>query len=210
MSQRPPRLAPGRCAYRGIGGTLIFHWDGLSWIVQRSPVQNNNAQLTGVSAISSSEAWAVGYQGIVPQHGLIEYWNGSSWKVSRAPAPRTAVLAFFAVSAAGGRSAWAVGYVTYFIGNNHKFAPRALIEHWNGHSWKVQPSPSPAHAYMELTAVSALSTTNAWAVGYTFPGSGFPYRTFIEHWNRTMDDSAIPEPRSSLQLPPRRHRDLTD
>jgi hypothetical protein len=54
----------------------------------------------------------------------------------------------------------------------------ALIEHWNGSTWKRVPSPSPGGTgYFQ--GVAATSATNAWAVGSD------PPRALIEHWNGT-------------------------
>jgi hypothetical protein len=73
---------------------------------------------------------------------------------------------------------WAVG----------RFAGRALIEHWDGQSWKTVPSPTPSGAApaadTQLNAVSATSPTNAWAVGRYNPASG-PGGTLVEHWDGT-------------------------
>lgn len=44
-------------------------------------------------------------------------------------------------------------------------ASQTLVEHWNGKTWKVQPSPNPGKGTL-LFGVAATSSTNAWAVGY--------------------------------------------
>ena len=65
-------------------------------------------------------------------------------------------------------------------------SPRlTLAEHWNGHKWRVVPSPSPGGADNILLAVAAVSAHDVWAVG-SFVVSGFgPSQTLIEHWNGT-------------------------
>ena len=62
---------------------------------------------------------------------------------------------------------------------------KPLIEHWNGTSWSVVPSPTPSGAlYSRLKSVNAVSANNIWAVGdLRLRGGGS--RTLIEHWNGT-------------------------
>lgn len=43
-----------------------------------------------------------------------------------------------------------------------------LIAHWNGHAWSQSASPALSGG---LTAVTAPSATDIWAVGYRQPGS---------------------------------------
>jgi hypothetical protein len=174
-------------------GTLIEHWNGRAWNVQRSPSPGFVSYLRGVAAASSTNAWAVGdyfrTRTSLPQT-LIEHWDGRTWKVQPSPNPqgdpmtgvRYSVL--FGVAATSARNAWAVG--EYFNGDTD--SPTALVLHWNGKSWKVQPSPN-----LELTqllGVAATSPTNAWAVGQWSPLLVY---TLIEHWDgRTW--TIIPSP----------------
>src|SRR5207244_8485952 len=75
--------------------------------------------------------------------------------------------------------AWAVGESNY----NNGRATRTLILHWNGTMWKWKPSPNVGFHNNHLSAVSAVSRSNAWAVGgYS---DGRTHRTLILHWNGT-------------------------
>src|SRR5215510_6537563 len=57
--------------------------------------------------------------------------------------------------------AWAVG--VYLPGSGGE---QAMIERWNGSSWKLQPTPNPGGANgQDLSGATATSATNAWAVG---------------------------------------------
>jgi hypothetical protein len=51
-----------------------------------------------------------------------------------------------------------------------------VIEHWNGHGWRIMRSPI---ADGTLAAVTALSARNAWAVGSGDKGA------MIDHWTGT-------------------------
>jgi hypothetical protein len=75
---------------------------------------------------------------------------------------------------------WAVGYYS----NSTNTELLSLTEHWNGQSWQLVSSPSPADSYNILNGVADLSPTNAWAVGYTESSNGND-GALIEHWNGT-------------------------
>ncbi len=75
------------------------------------------------------------------------------------------------VVATSARNAWAVG----LSGRN------ALIERWNGMTWKPVPSPRFKGTSI-LTDVAAAAASDAWAVGGTGINTGTP-KTLIEHWN---------------------------
>jgi len=83
-----------------------------------------------------------------------------------------------AVSADSASDAWAVGY--YETGGG---VDKTLIVHWNGSSWSKLPSPNPNPNYNVLGGVTAVSPTDAWAVGQTKTGT-IP-ETLIMHWNGT-------------------------
>ncbi len=64
---------------------------------------------------------------------------------------------------------------------------KALIEHWNGSAWSVVTSPIASLGDSMLNGATALSPTNAWAVGNTFTESNSNLRQpLIEHWNGAL------------------------
>ena len=153
--------------------TLIEHWNGASWSRVASPnpggISHDNG-LAGVSAISSTDAWAVGsfFNGTVNQT-LIEHWNGTSW--SRVASPNLGGSShpngLVGVTATSTVNAWAVG--NFFDGT----AYQTLIEHWNGASWSRVASPNPGGPSNNnfLFGVAATSSANAWGVGYYSNGT---------------------------------------
>jgi hypothetical protein len=151
--------------------SLIAHFDGTSWSLARSPNHHTTQRLSGVAALSSTDAWAVGQYFDYSPYGygaLIEHWNGRTWK--EVPNPATRPL--YAVAALGRSNVWAVG--------------GAQILHWDGTSWQIAPSPQPlSGADYESRAVAAVSAGNIWAVGYALipSGEGYMYQTMIEHWD---------------------------
>ena len=73
--------------------------------------------------------------------------------------------------------------------------PKPLIVHWNGTTWSQVKSPNPGAGVDNLTGVSALSRTSAWAVG-TYVVKGPTFKSLTLHWNGTAW-SHVPSPSSS-------------
>jgi hypothetical protein len=81
-------------------------------------------------------------------------------------------------SALNNSDAWAVGSES--VGAGQPPAP-AVAYHWNGTTWSLTPTPNLGEA-VGLEAVSASSSTDAWAVGGINLGPR-DHGTLIEHWN---------------------------
>jgi hypothetical protein len=167
-----------------IDKTLIEHWNGNAWTRVPSPTPRPAGGLSGVAAISATDAWAVGWTGTGPDFGgtsqtLIEHWNGNAW--TRVPSPgnvpgvRTVLNA---VAAASPHNVWAVGS-THLGGAN-----KAFIVHWDGTAWNRVLAPTPVPG-VSLLGVTATSPRDAWAVGQTAykNACGPKCATVIEHWN---------------------------
>jgi len=165
-------------------GTLIAHWNGTAWSRVASPSPGGaGPALTGVSATSASDVWASGSSCFNPYNGclsttLMEHWNGKAWSHVATPAPRGADSDHLAgVAGMSATSAWAVG--SSCINFPQCTGQGAILLRWNGTTWtRIQRhgnTPEP-----DLNAVTALSPTNAWAVGGYGPGN-----TLILHWNGT-------------------------
>jgi hypothetical protein len=165
--------------------TLAEHWDGTAWSIVGTPnVGAASNALSGVAAVSPTDAWAVGISNsanINDGHALIEHWDGARWSVVRTPNPGAGKSELLAVTATSSTDVWAVG----------EHADHTLVEHWNGSTWSIVPSPDGAFGASALNAVSAFSSTDAWAVG----GSG--QRTLSLHWDGAAW-SAVDSPNGSL------------
>jgi hypothetical protein len=108
----------------------------------------------------------------------------TSWAHKKSPNAGTGDNDLYGVAAVSPSNAWAVG--EYFVGVNTD----ALIEHWNGKTWRVVPSPDKGTGD-QLKAVYAVSATNVWAAG-SYYGT-MAGRTLIEHWNGKAW-SVVPSP----------------
>jgi erythromycin esterase-like protein len=191
--------AVGYYSKHGADRTLVEHWNGKAWKVQKSPDPSSGGVnvLYGVAAVSASDAWAVGYyfNGRNDQT-LVEHWNGRDWKVQQSPDPGGSINEneLSSVVAVSGSDAWAVGF-DYPNGRN----AQTLVEHWNGRAWKVQKSPDPS-IDNGLEGVAAASARDAWAVGSY--SNGTAGRTLVEHWNgKAWKVQKSPNPGTSASMP---------
>lgn len=170
---------------------LIEHWNGSSWSIVPAASPNDvvGSSLSAVTAISPSDIWAVGqYDSSQSQSELplTEHWDGTSWSV--VPSPGVSgdfFLQVNAVTATATNDVWAVGNFT-----TSQYGPwQTRIEHWNGTSWSVVPSPNPGTTSpdsVKLYGVAAPAKGNAWAVGIDQQSSGGSSSgevPLVEHWN---------------------------
>jgi hypothetical protein len=165
--------------------------DGV-WHTMRTPnPANDNGDydsLASVTAVSSSDVWAVGVGDDfdAPMPGfqpLVEHWNGSKW--STLPTPKLTRFSWnvlSGVSASGPADVWAAGYQ-----NTSPYY--SLIEHWDGTRWSV-PDAGTGSTY--LTSVVALAPDDVWAGGSTnYVGSGLLIHWDGAAWIRTVLPGAI-------------------
>ncbi|HEY1916526.1 MAG TPA: hypothetical protein VGH27_13210 [Streptosporangiaceae bacterium] len=157
--------------------TLIAHWSGSAWEQIPSPDPGDSATSDVLYAVadvphSTSDAWAVGMSGL---QTLIVRWDGTTWQTVPSPDPGGSAdnNSLNGVAATSSSNAWAVG-----SNQGGSGIAQGIIEHWNGSAWQVVPFPVPSGLEgVVLTAVTATSARNAWAVGYDGDA------TLIEHWN---------------------------
>jgi hypothetical protein len=163
---------------------LVLRWNGTAWarVAVPQPVRDNPLAVT---VLSPNDAWAVGEYFAGPhfaQNVLVLHWNGTSW--ARVTTPKISGY-LTAVSAQSASDIWAVGSCC------GPFFNKSLVLHWNGTAWTRQASPSPSStgvaSFNKLRGVTALSPTDAWAVGYygRTTQQGSVGKPLILHWNGT-------------------------
>jgi hypothetical protein len=108
---------------------------------------------------------------------LIMRWNGTEWSIVPSPSPGPNINFVHAISAASANDVWVVG--SYYAADG---ATRTLTMHWNGSQWSVIPSPNPAQSGNYLYSVTAISATDAWAVG-NYRSSNDTFLTLTLHWD---------------------------
>src|SRR5438067_13841077 len=106
---------------------------------------------------------------------LIEHCNGASWRIVLRPTSSSGGFVR-SVAAVSSKDVWAVG-----ASLDSSTSPyHTLIEHWNGASWRVVPSPNVPSFNNVLSGVAAVSGKDVWAVGVSYPSRGEPIQTLIE------------------------------
>jgi hypothetical protein len=102
------------------------------------------------------------------------------WTIVAAP-PTGQDAQLDSVATTSDSDAWAVGYccaAPNFLG------AKPIIDHWNGTAWSQATVPSTGYSTNSLTAVSASSTSDAWAVGRSEP-QRYTFYPLAMHWNGT-------------------------
>jgi hypothetical protein len=171
---------------------LIEHWNGTMWSTVASPNPSPvlGAQLLAVTAVSSSNIFAVG------TGDLVEHWDGVKWSIVASPAFNGGGT-LNAISADSSTDVWAVGASSQGI-------PLAL--HYNGQAWSQVPVAVPVTPGSSCPSlfhgVSAISPTNVWAVGTSHSTKyPFPNTALVEHFDgKTWSIVASPNPEAGLEF----------
>jgi hypothetical protein len=149
---------------------LSEHFDGHAWT--RVPVAVNEpgqSTLTGVSSVSATNVWTVGYSRDTNGyfHPLIEFWNGGNWTlVNGAAFPNTGFDRLEAVLALASNDVWVLG-----SSGRH---PKPVFEHWDGSAWTIVPQAASGFDSI-MYGIAAAAPNDIWAVG----SQG------AEHWDGT-------------------------
>ncbi|TVZ05905.1 hypothetical protein EAS64_00010 [Trebonia kvetii] len=159
---------------------MIVHWNGKTWSRVPSPNPGVSDLLEGLTAISPSDIWAVGYYSSLTTSGpLLLHWNGKTW--SQVNTNFTDFANVSSISASSAKNVWAAGYG---FGSN---GTHTEIIHWNGSAWSKIPTPRPSKTLDLLFSVSADSSSDAWTVGQYCASacntSTPTYHGFTLHWN---------------------------
>ena len=170
--------ASGSPAGRVRGASVVLALGVLSVVFATQPVAAEDLgspypnELQSVSALTTSDVWAVGYTGF-GQTAVLQHWDGHTWTAKASPIRAK----LYGVKALAANNVWAVG------GYPVSHTVRSLILHWNGASWTQVPSPNPSSFFNQFEAVSATSATNAWAVGYSINPSTHAHYGLTAHWD---------------------------
>jgi hypothetical protein len=183
---------------------LIEHWTGASWSVVTGPNLQAGAtgELTAIGGTGPDDLWAVGFQlsaGDAQEGVLFEHFNGTTWRIVDFPGQASACdpdasdcfLDPTAVSATSSTDVWVVGTV-------REPNPTAnLVAHWNGTAWSVVPAPcldgtkvsvcsGTSIDLNELTGVTAVSPSDAWASGSEGNVNDMNFHIpYVLHWDGT-------------------------
>jgi hypothetical protein len=168
---------------------LIDNWNGTDWTQSATPATpENTAYLTGVSASSTTDAWAVGHTsaGRADFEPLAMHWNGSSWAVASTGLAGAGLLSGVAdISPTD----------AYTFGD----APGGLtaeVAQWNGTTWSpvTVPVPTETNLPYAFTGISAAGPDDVWVLGHgsvLLSSTSERFEDFSLHFNGTSWSSAL-------------------
>jgi hypothetical protein len=166
---------------------LFEHWDGTSWTATSSI--SGDAFLFSASADSTTDTWAVGFNGPENDNSLTLalHWNGTSWNEVATPSVGSGANQVNGVLALAPNDVWAAGFSTP-VPPPQEAATLTLIEHFDGTKWTVVPSPNvgPANNFQSnrLFGLTANSSSDIWAFGSYFASDGSGHQmTLLLHWD---------------------------
>ena len=169
----------------GLVSPLFEHWNGTAWTATTG--ESNNEFLFGASAEAANDAWAVGFNSSDSVTTLAMHWDGTNWKRVATPNVGEGTNKLNAVLALAPNDAWAVGFSTP-VAPPKQAATLTLIEHFDGTSWVVVPSPNvgpnSANQSNRLFGLTANSANDIWAFGSYFAADGSGHQmTLLLHWD---------------------------
>jgi hypothetical protein len=179
---------------------LFEHWNGTAWTATTG--ESNNEFLFGASADAANDAWVVGFNGSDNITTSAMRWDGANWKSVATPNVGEGTNKLNAVLALAPNDAWAVGFSTPVAPPQHA-ATLTLIEHFDGASWVVVPSPNigpnSANESNRLLGLTANSANDIWAFGSYFAADGSGHqKLLLLHWDGTSwTIASSPKPRKS-------------
>ncbi|HMA37031.1 MAG TPA: S-layer homology domain-containing protein [Chloroflexia bacterium] len=85
---------------------------------------------------------------------------GPAWRVVTSPSPAGTQHTLRGLAALASDNLWAAGYSGGLVG-----PAQTLVEHWDGSTWSLVPSPNGSSGHTILLGIVALAPDNIWAVG---------------------------------------------
>ncbi|HEV7900221.1 MAG TPA: alkaline phosphatase family protein [Planosporangium sp.] len=155
------------------------------WTVQAAPKLGTADNTFGaVSAVSPTDVWAVG--NFLPDTAaanpdatltMAAHFDGSRWTSTPTPNTGPNYNTLFGVAAVPGK-AWAVG-----VSLDGGYNAHSLIEAWDGSAWHVAATPRLDTSRDILSAVTAVSGNDVWAVGERQDRRTGRFASLVEHWD---------------------------
>lgn len=106
-----------------------------------------------------------------------------TWNVVASQDPGTQENFLLSVEAVAPNYVWAVGYYSNIASGG---IAQTLIERWDGAQWTVVPSPNIGISHNYLRGITAISATDAWAVGFYRNVGNNRFQSLAMHWDGTQ------------------------
>ena len=154
---------------------VVAHWDGSKLRSYRVfPSLPRSSVLSGISAVSSNDVWAVGEAGKNP---VAVHWDGHRWQRAQLPSIKDGGLSD--VTAVSATDVWAVGNAGSLSGS------RSLVMHFNGRRWRVVDMAGVGPRASGLSSIDAASARDVWAAGAKGldAGASYGWSDLVLHWD---------------------------
>lgn len=117
---------------------LLLHFADGAWTQQTIPFLFDYEELRQVFATSEHDIWVIAVRHRRPYGSIVAHWDGQSWRRIPMPFGRFDPPSGLAVKSF--TDAWAVGSYAdrYCTLRAHS---RTIAAHWDGHRWKITPTP---------------------------------------------------------------------
>jgi hypothetical protein len=163
---------PGNVWAVTVGGTAL-HYNGSKWTAKHFP---GTGELTGVTALSSSNVWVFGGSGFTFGLGTWHF-DGKSWKQWKTGN----AVGLQQASAVSASSIWAIGGVQ---------APDSAIDHFAGKAWHV--ASAKALQGLQFISIKAFSDRNVWVTAFgNSTGVGYLLHYNGTRWTRVAEPKGI-------------------
>jgi hypothetical protein len=139
--------------------------------------------IISVAQATKNNAFLVGYSKAPSTAPIGLHWDGTSWTVTPIPYPAGGAALYSATAIPGTKDYMAGGESC-----NKNACPDAYLVDWDGTSWTEMKLP-PLKGSTDISAVSASSATDAWAVGQSctlFKCSALLLRWNGETWSQVV------------------------
>jgi hypothetical protein len=176
-----------------VGDLVSLNFNGSTW--KAFPMVNfGNTSMHGVSAISSTNVWAVGEDFEGSSTSVIQNFDGAKWSVVSSP-HFTKGDALNGVQAISSTDIFAVGSSS----TDSPDTVSPLIEHFDGNQWSAVTTP-PVSTGASLNQIAIISSTDMWAVGQMGVLDGQqPTQPFAMHFDGTQwSIVTVPAPANSF------------
>ena len=179
--------ATGNCTAVGwndAGKALAAHWNGKAWSDESPAGPQPVTYLEDVSCPGTTACIAAGTGGSGSSSAgyapVAELWTGGSWTALTVPDPALSgdFVELNSVSCTSATNCMAVGDDQ----NAASTADATLAAQWNGATWTIVSTPSPA-TFTALLSVSCSSATYCSAVGVSSPSINGTVSPVAETWN---------------------------
>jgi hypothetical protein len=165
---------------------MVAQWKNGTW-TSRFTLPASGRHLSvfeGIAADTSGQVWAVGWDRDYnatgrPVSSLVEHFDGATWSREQSPNPADRNTLIDVTTLANG-DVFTVGVAQEVSGGG--ITPTPLILRKHSGVWSSLAMPGGEESQGQLQAVTAVSSTSVWTVGYYYAASQGIHQPLLAHW----------------------------